>query len=381
MPSYIPLNVHSHYSLLNALPKIPDLVAHAKKSGIPALALTDDGNLYGAIEFYKECKKAGVKPILGMHPYLALRGRSDRQPQVDNRRHRLLLLVKNEAGYRNLIRLTTAAHLEGFYYRPRIDRALLEQYSEGLIAIAPAFNSDIFALAAQKDERALDERIAWYKKQFGEHGFFLELSRHPEIPGHNERMDTIIALSERASVPLVASQEIYYLAPEDKRARETMRLVSNPGDGGNRAAPEGDFSFLPPEEMARRFADFPDALRMSERIGDLCSLDLTLGKWIFPAYETGNGKTADEELRALAESGIARRHIAETDALRSRIEYELAIIKGKGYAPYFLVVGDLIRFAHEQGILTTIRGSVAGSLVTYLAGITNVDPLPYRLPF
>src|SRR3989338_5209448 len=153
MSSYIPLNVHSHYSLLNALPKIPDLIAHAKKHGILALYITDDGNLYGAIEFYKECKKAGVKPILGMHAYLALRGRGDRQPQVDNRRHRLLLLVKNEAGYRNLIRLTTAAHLEGFYYRPRIDRPLLEQYGEGLIAIAPAFNSDILHLAAQKDER------------------------------------------------------------------------------------------------------------------------------------------------------------------------------------------------------------------------------------
>ncbi|HCB35177.1 MAG: hypothetical protein A2W52_04420 [Candidatus Taylorbacteria bacterium RIFCSPHIGHO2_02_49_25] len=381
MSRFTPLNVHSHYSLLNALPKIPDLVAYAKKCGIPSLSLTDDGNLYGTIEFYKECKKAKVKPILGMHAYLALRGRGDKQPQVDNRRHRLLLLVKNETGYRNLIRLTTAAHLEGFYYRPRIDRALLEQYGEGLIAIAPAFNSDILHLAAQKDERALDERIAWYKKQFGDDGFFLEISRHSEIPGHDERMDAIIALSKRAGVSLVASQEIYYLAPEDKQARETMRLVRAHGEAGSHTTNEGDFSFPAPEEMARRFADLPEALQMSERIGDRCNLELALGKWIFPAYETKNGKTADEELRALAEAGIARRYIAETETLRSRIEYELSIIGKKGYAPYFLVVGDLLRFAHERGILTTIRGSVAGSLVTYLAGITNVDPLFYRLPF
>ncbi len=381
MPHFIPLNVHSHYSLLNALPKIPELVAYAKRCGLPALALTDDGNLYGAIEFYKECKKAGIKPILGMHAYLALRGRSDKQAGVDNRRHRLLLLVKNETGYQNLIRLATAAHLEGFYYRPRIDRALLERYGEGLIAIAPAFNSDILALLAQKDEGAVSERIAWYRKQFGEDGFCLEISRHPEIPGHDARMDDIITLSKRTGVPLVASQEIYYLAPEDKRARETMRLVSTQGEAGDRAADESDLSFPAPEEMERRFEDLPGALRASRRIADLCTLELTLGRWIFPACETKNGKTPDEELRTLAEAGIARRNIPETEALRSRIEYELKIIKGKGYAPYFLVVQDLLRFAHEHGILTTIRGSVAGSLVTYLAGITNVDPLLYRLPF
>ena len=235
MPKFTLLNVHSHYSLLTALPKIPDLVAHAKKEGHSALALTDNGNLYGAIEFYKECKKAGIRPIIGIHTYLALRKRTDKQTGVDNRRERLILLAKNEEGYRNLIKLTTAANLEGFYYRPRVDKELLEAHASGLIAIAPAFDSDIRRLVLNKDNAALEEKIQWYRSVYGD-DFFVEISRHPEIEGHDEAMKEVAEAMRRAGIPLVASQEVYYLAPQEKAARETLLRVHSSGGPRQRDA-------------------------------------------------------------------------------------------------------------------------------------------------
>ena len=246
MPRFVPLNVHSHYSLLSALPKIPELVARAKREGHAALALTDNGNLYGALEFYKECKKEGIKPIVGMHAYLALRSRTDKQTGVDNRRDRLILLARNLEGYHNLIRLTTAAHLEGFYYKPRVDRELLERHSAGLIAIAPAFGSDIRRLLQQKEDDALAERVGWYRKTFGADSFFLEVSRHREIDGHDEGVRELAAFARVHNLQLVASQEVYYLTPDEKLARETLLRVSTQGEAAERDADESDFSFPPP---------------------------------------------------------------------------------------------------------------------------------------
>ncbi|MSU56405.1 MAG: DNA polymerase III subunit alpha [Candidatus Taylorbacteria bacterium] len=382
MPRYTPLNVHSHYSLLSALPKIPDLVAHAKKLGCTALALTDNGSLYGAIEFYKECKKQGVKPILGMHAYLAIRGRADKQTGVDNRRHRLILLAKDQSGYHNLLKLSSRGHLEGFYYKPRLDRELLSELKGGLIAIAPAFDSDIRALLQDGDTEKLLERVEWYRSVFGSDGFFLEISRHPQIDGHETMMEKIIAFAKEQNIPLVASQEVYYLSLEEKKARETLLLVNSQAEGPRDfQTDESDFSFMTIEKTEAMFQDIPEAVLNTSRIADRCTLELELGKWVFPDYKTKNGESYDEELRSMVFAGIERRKVEQTPELHTRIEYELGIIKTKGYAPYFLVVADLLRFAHEQGILTTIRGSVAGSMVTYLAGITNVNPFLYKLPF
>ncbi len=381
MSRYTPLNVHSHYSLLSALPKIPDLVAHARKSGCAALALTDNGNLYGAIEFYKECRKKNLKPIIGIHAYLALRSRADKQTGVDNRRHRLLLLAKNETGYRHLLKLSSRSYLEGFYYKPRIDRELLTEYAEGLIAIAPAFDSDISGLLSMHDEKALEARLGYYTNLFGPDDFYLEVSRHPQIEGHDDMMRKIAELGKRYAVPLVASQEVYYLFPEEKKARETLLLVNSQGEPKDSRTDDSDFSFMPPEETEKLFSDIPEAVLNTSRIASKCNLELEFGRWVFPDYKTKDGESYDDELRSMAHSGIEKRGVVKTRELEQRMEYELKIIKDKGYAPYFLVVADLLRFAHEQGILTTIRGSVAGSLVTYLAGITNVNPLLYNLPF
>ncbi len=381
---FVHLHTHSHYSLLNALPKIGDLVDEAKKQGMSALALTDNCNLYGAIEFYKACKKKEIKPIIGIDAYVAFRSRHDKQSGIDKQRYRLVLLAENDIGYKNLIKLVTLAHLEGFYYKPRLDRELLEKYSEGIIAIAPSFSSDILqSLQMAHDEQAL-ERLSWYKNTFKgteeNSNFFLEVTHHPEIKGHDEHMKKLVEFARKTNTPLVAAHDVYYIKLEDRPARETLMAVQSQNDEKIEEG-DDDFSFISPKQAEKYFKQLPDALENTGKIADRCNLDLSIGKWFLPTYIVESGLSYDDELRRITDAGIEKRGLARTPELLERMEYELKVIKDKGYAPYFLVVSDLLRFAHEHGILTTIRGSVAGSLVTYLSHITNVNPIEYNLPF
>jgi DNA polymerase-3 subunit alpha len=384
MPAFTHLHTHSHYSLLQALPKIPDLIKKAKSSGMDALALTDNGNLYGALEFYKAANAAGIKPIIGVDAYLAVRSRADKQSGIDNRHYRLVLLAENETGYQNLLKLVTAAHLEGFYYKPRLDRELLEKYHDGLIAISSAQNGEIVEALKSNHSTKAAAIADWYKKVFGDNNFFVELTFHQEIQGHNQLMRTTAEFAEKNKIKLVASHNIYYLEPADKKARDVLLSIQNgaPEEINNSAnqKSEGSFYFLSMEEALKKFEDFPVALQNNQKIAERCKLTLTLGKWHFPNYETKN-LTHDEELKRKVIEGLTRRRLVETTEVKERIAYELKIIRDKGYTPYFLVVADLLDYAHRNNILTTIRGSVAGSLVTYLAGITNVNPLEYKLPF
>ncbi len=377
------LHTHSHYSLLNALPKVDDLVEEAKKYGMTALALTDAGNMYGTVEFYQACKKKGIKPIIGVDFYVAVRTRKDTQAGVDNRRNRLVLLAKNYDGYKNLIKLVTLSNMEGFYYKPRIDRELMEKYSKDLVCIAPSFSSDISQALKNRDVEKAKERITFYKSIYGEENFFLEITRHPEMLAHEPLMQQILKLAEETKTQIVAAHDVYYLHPEDKAARDTLMLVNTSGDLSDRAndGDESDFSFISPEKAEELFKDIPEAIANTQKISDMCNLDLTLGKWVFPDYTVESGLSYDEEFRRIAFEGLAMRKMEMTEEVEIRIEYELKVIKDKGYAQYFLVVWDLLRYAHEHGILTNIRGSVAGSLVTYLCGITNVDPIAYKIPF
>jgi len=373
MSKFVHLHTHSHYSLLEALPKIPDLVKKAKALEMPALALTDAGNLYGAIEFYKECKDAGVKPIIGVDFYVAGRGRKDKEARIDNTRTRLVLLAQNLEGYKNLLKLVTLSNLEGFYYKPRIDQELIEKYSEGLIAILPAFNGE-------KSE----EKILWYKKIFGEERFYLEITHHPEIGGHEEKMKDLVELAKKTNTPLVAAHDVYYLEPGDKPARDTLLSIqSHVGKDTAKSFndEEEDFSFITPKQAEMSFKNTPEALLNTQKIAEMCNLELALGSWVFPQYIVESGRTYDDELREIVFKGFESRKIEKDKEAVDRVEYELKVIKDKGYSPYFLVVGDLLRYAHEHGILTNIRGSVAGSMVTYLAHITNVNPIEYKLPF
>lgn len=372
LPPFTHLHVHSHYSLLEAVPKIPELVKKAKKDGMSALALTDSGNLYGAIEFYKECKKQEVKPIIGVDFYVAMRTRHDKEARLDTHQTRLVLLAENETGYHNLLELVTASFIEGFYYKPRIDKELIEKYKEGLVAILPSFvKNDIKELAL------------WYQGAFGPEHFYLEVTHHPEIIGHDESMQERIEVARVLNLPLIAAHDVYYLDPADKQVRDTILSIQGYMSGGGGRVlgeEEEDFSFISQKTAAKYFKDLPDALENTAQVAERCNLTLELGNWVFPELEIPD-KTPDEALRTIVFSGLEHRGVKETPEVLERIEYELKVIKDKGYPKYFLVVSDLLRFAHENSILTNVRGSVAGSMVTYLAGITNVNPLEYNLPF
>ena len=383
MAKFIHLHTHSHYSLLNALPKIDHLIDEAVKNDMPALALTDNANLYGAIEFYQHCKKKNIKPIIGIDAYVAYRSRNDKQG-IDKQRYRLVLLAKNDTGYKNLIKLVTLAHMEGFYYKPRVDREILEKHSEGLIAIAPSFSSDILQSLKLSNAEQAQERLAWYKKTFADTddgpNFYFEVTHHPEMEGHEDAMKKIVEFAKQTQTPIVAAHDVYYLHKDDRAARQTMLAVQSQNDEKIEIKDE-DFSFINQKTAEKYFKNLPEAIANTEKIADRCNLEISIGKWFLPNYIVPSGLEYNEELRRITEEGIEKRGLERTPELLERMNYELKVIKDKGYAPYFLVVWDLLNYAHDHGILTTIRGSVAGSLVTYLSSITNVNPIEYLLPF
>jgi DNA polymerase III subunit alpha len=384
MAKFVHLHTHSHYSLLNALPTPKELVASAVKDNMSALALTDSGTLYGAIDFYKECKKAKIKPIIGVDSYLATRTRFDKEAGIDNQCSRLVLLAKNSAGYSNLIKIVTASFLEGFYYKPRIDRELLEKHKDGLIAIIPSFSGEIAQTLRGNDQVKAREILKWYTDTFTKNSVFIEVTRHSEIPGHNEQMDSLIAFGKANAVPLVAAHDTYYINPEDRRAREALVKIQSgttfAEDSGFDDNPE-DFSFISQDTAIEYFRDLPEALENTIKIAEMCDLTLELGRWIFPNLELSSGENYDDELKIIAYKGFQERGLEQTKELTDRLEYELSVIKTKKYASYFLVVADLMRFSRKHNIYTNIRGSVAGSLATYLTGITKINPLDYNIPF
>jgi len=380
MSQFVHLHTHSHYSLLQGLPRIKSLVTAAKEDGQEALALTDNGNLYGAIEFYKECKKQGIKPIIGTDIYLAPRERHQKEHNIDNHTSRLVLLAKNEIGYHNLIRLVSRAFTEGFYYTPRADRELIQNHAEGLIAIIPSFAGEPSRALTSGNTARAEESFEWHKSIFGAN-LYTEITRHPEIAGHDKLMHSLTSLANEQKVPLVAAHDTYYLKPEDTLARELVRKIRTGGRLDRDFVRRSDFSFISQSRANELFKDMPDAISNTKKIADACNLELKLGTWVFPNFPVPRGSTHDGELRALAESGFAMRSMEKTPEAVQRLDYELGIIAKKGYSPYFLVVADLLRYARESNILTNTRGSAAGSLTSYLCGITTVDPLLYQLPF
>ncbi|MEN9922348.1 MAG: hypothetical protein RL097_625 [Candidatus Parcubacteria bacterium] len=381
---FIHLHVHSMYSLLNAVPTPKELAKAAKADGQTALALTDAGALYGLIDFYKACTNEGIKPILGLDAFLAPRTRFDKEVHIDKPRSRVVLLAKTFHGYQNLIKLVTASNLEGFYYRPRIDDELLEKFSEDVICIIPSFAGEVAQALKDNNPEKAAERLDWYKRVFAEH-CYLEISHHPEMFGHQENQIRIKALAKATKTPLVAAHDVYYLKPEDRLARETMLKIQSGGVVDTTADHDTgeNFSFTTQAQMKEWFADTPEAVHNTVKIAELCTVEIEIGThWYFPNYIIESGREPDEELFVTAWGGVKWRGLdAENPELKQRLTFELDVIKMKGYAKYFLVVGDLIREARERGILTTIRGSVAGSLTTYVLGITNVNPLEYKLPF
>jgi len=388
MNSFVHLHVHSEYSLLDGLGRIPDLVGGAVALGMPALALTDHGNLFGAIEFYQDARNQGVKPIIGTECYLTAIGRrmSDRQAGVDDKRFHLLLLAQNNAGYKNLLRISTAAQLDGFYYRPRIDREYLAEHNAGLIATTGCMASEIPRLLTQGETGLAERRLQWWMDVFGRERFFLELQEHnlPDLTRVNRQL---VEWARRFDLRLIAANDVHYVKREDAGYHDVLLCVQT-GDlvhQAKRSLKMNDDSYYlrSPQEMAALFGEQPDSVSNTLLVADMCSVDLDPQGYHLPPFDVPAGYDAATYLRHLVDQGLPRRYgeRASSSEVQERKQHELRIIHDMGFDTYFLIVWDLCEFARSRNIWWNVRGSGAGSLVAYATGITNLDPLANDLLF
>jgi DNA polymerase-3 subunit alpha len=386
LPSrFVHLHVHSEYSILDSSCKIAALLERAAGCGMDALALTDHGVMSGVVKFYRQARKRGIKPILGCEIYVAPGDRHDRTSIGERRFYHLVLLAENEIGYRNLLQIVSRSHTEGFYYRPRADRQLLREYSEGLIALS-ACESGLIPRMLQAGRLDAAEREARELQQtFGDESFFIEIQHHGTDRDARLR-GQLIALARSLEIPLVATNDVHYLAPEDRLAHEVLlniRASKTLNDPDHRTFDGEGFHFRTTEEMEALFADVPDAIANTRRIADRCELALEFDRMMIPPFDLPEGaEDPNDYIRRLTYEGIESRYGDVTEEIRTRLEYELSVITKMEYSTYFLIVWDFVRYARDHGIsVGPGRGSAAGSLVSYCLGITSVDPLKYGLLF
>ncbi len=383
------LHVHSHYSLLDGLARIDELVKRAAALDMGSLALTDHGNLYGAIEFYQKARKAGIKPIIGVEAYIARERMQDKRPGIDDKRFHLVLLAVTNEGYHNLIRLVTKAHLDGFYYKPRLDKQALREHSRGLIALSGCFNGEIpRALQNKKPELAL-RLVGEYQEIFGKENFYLEIQPHFNFENQKIINDGMRLLSQKTAAPCVATNDIHYIHAEDAEAQDILVSVQTGArfEDEDRLTMKGaNLSMRSAEDMTALFPDIPEAIAATEEIASRAALHLELGVPKLPTFRVPEGYTADSYLGELCAKGLQPRYGAmlpeQQKVVAERLQYELKVIGQTGFASYFLIVQDFVSWAKKNGIVVGPgRGSAAGSLVSYLLGVTNIDPLKYNLLF
>src|SRR5688572_17543268 len=383
--SFAHLHVHTEYSLLDGFSNIKKLVKRVKEMDMPAVAITDHGTMFGVIDFYKAAKDAGVKPIIGVEAYMAARGMADRDPKLDRSSYHLLLLAENETGYKNLLKISSAAQLEGFYYYPRIDHDFLAAHAEGIICTSGCMSAEIpRALLNDNPEEAV-RRMNWYYDVFGPDRFFVELQQHniKEITDLNRKL---LELGVRYSAKYIATNDVHYINQGDARlqdillAIQTNNLLSDP----DRMRMTDDSYYLrTPDEMGQLFAEVPEALSNTLLIAERCNVDLSFKGYHLPDFSVPERFTAETYLRHLCEEGARKRYAsrASSEQVRERLDYELGVINKMGFAAYFLIVWDLCRHARENNIWYNARGSAAGSIVAYVLGIALVDPLEHNLLF
>jgi DNA polymerase-3 subunit alpha len=398
---FVHLHNHCHYSLLDGLQKVPQMLDRAVELGMDSIAMTDHGTLSGAIEFYNEAKKRNVKPIIGLEAYVAIRGMQDKAGKIDANPYHLILLAKNEQGYQNLMKLSTLAHLEGFYYRPRVDRALLEQYREGIIALSGCASGEV---GRHLLNGAMDEArkvVEWYRDTFGEGNYYLELQDHEEWEPQVRINKGLIELSKQTGVPLVVTADSHYTCRDDREAHEILLCVQTGKTIGDTDRMEMDMALFvsSAEEVATRWGHLPEAMSNSVKIAAQCNVELELGKILIPTFPTPEGKAEKDYLHELCWQGAMWRyggipkedmHLqTETKARKAlpseiveRLDFELGVISKMGYEGYFLIVADFINWGKNQGIIFGPgRGSAAGSIVAFVTNITDLDPLKYDLLF
>lgn len=386
MASYVSLHTHSEYSLLDGLSRIKDLVIRAKELEMPALAITDHGGMYGAIKFYLAAREAGIKPIIGIETYQAERSRLDKQARVDADQYHLILLAKNLTGYRNLMKITTVSYLEGYYYKPRIDWEVLEKYHEGVIATSACIGGLIGSLIKKGEMKKAEETARRYEEIFGKGSFYLELQHHPGDEEVNRVHAEIGKMSRRLGIPVVATNDSHYTHKEDAEGQETLLCIQTQKTWLDEKRPMSmikvpDYYFKTPEEMAANFPEYPDALENTLKIAEMVDLEIPMDKYIFIKYPVPPGETEESYIERLVYERLTDRYPAKTEEIDQRIQHELKIINKMGYTSYFLVFQDFAKWAITHGIRRNTRGSAAGSIISYILGISTLDPLLYKLPF
>ncbi|MCD6320363.1 MAG: DNA polymerase III subunit alpha, partial [Candidatus Desulfofervidaceae bacterium] len=387
MNQFVHLHVHTQYSLLDGAIRLPDLMAKVKEFGMPAVAMTDHGNLFGVIEFYEMALANELKPIIGCEVYLS----ADHKKKAGKEKlAHLVLLAENETGYHNLLKLVSISHLEGFYYKPRLDKALLAQYHEGLIALTACLHGEIPTWLTQGNYEAAKQALESYIDIFGKENLFLELQANG-IPEQAVVNEGLVKLARECGLPLVATNDCHYLRKEDAAAHEILLCIQtgkNINDKNRMRFSTPDFYFKSPQEMIQTFAEIPEAIKNTLVIAERCNLKLELNNYHFPLFPVPEGETLETFLCNQTKKGLARKLKASglnKEAQRpywERLEYELKIINQMGFAGYFLIVADFINHAKKKGIpVGPGRGSAAGSLVAYALDITEIDPLMYGLLF
>ena len=381
MQRFTHLHVHTEYSLLDGASKIPELVAYAKELGMDSLAITDHGVMYGAVEFYQECTKAGIKPIIGCEVYVA---KGSHRDMTEKTRYHLILLAENDTGYHNLMKIVSKGQLEGFYYKPRVDKDILRTYSEGIICLSACIAGELPRLINSGNMDGARRCVQEYIDIFGKDNYFLELQDHA-IPEERTAAEGLKQLAQEFGLGLVATNDLHYVRREDAEAQDVLLCIqttSNVDDPTRMRFPNDSFYLKSADEMAELFGDCPEALENTNKIADRCNVKLEFGHLLLPEFPVPEGFDAVSYLRHLCEEALPERYEVVDEKVQARLEFELDIINTMGYACYFLIVWDFINYCRSHDIpVGPGRGSAAGSIVAYLLKITNIEPLRYHLLF
>jgi len=374
------LHVHTEYSLLDGCCRIIPLIHRARDLGMRSLAITDHGNMYGVIDFYRTARECGIKPIIGCEVYIAA-GDYHSKEAADKSSYHATLLAQNHTGYNNLIQLVTLAHLEGFYYKPRVDKDLLCKYKDGLVVLSGCAQGELARLILQNRPGEAEQAAAWYKSNFPH--YFIEIQRHP-MPEIEKINDGLLKLARKLDIPIVATNDVHYINKEDAYIHDILLCIgtnTNVNDE-RRLKMDGDFFYLKsPQEMQEQYADIPDAIENTGVIDSLCNLEIEFGKPHLPQVNLPAGKTSHSYLSVLCWRGLKERLPDADTSTEKRLEYELDVIEKTQFADYFLVVHDLVSFVRKSGIFFGVRGSAAASLALFCLGITDINPLTYNLVF